>query len=169
MRLILHTTTVVDQIISNLWRALDQPTSAIRPRAPGKLQEAMDSPTATCDSWAHTQILLTRRKASVPTAADMRTARSCSTRQAVLAAMREFPPNPTLLGLLNNYSKKVGPQLLFSLHRVKIPIFVAWFDDLAALCLFSLVCSRAERRRRRTSSIFLIMIRGGFSWQRHGG
>jgi hypothetical protein len=59
-----------------------------------------------------------------------------------------------LLGLLNSYSGQVGPQLLFLLRRMKIPVFVASFDYLAASCLSLLVYSRAGRQRRKASQIF---------------
>jgi hypothetical protein len=73
MRPILHTATVVNQIISNLWRGLDQPTSAIRPRVLGKPQKASDSPIAICNTWAYVQEFFTRRKESMVAAANMHT------------------------------------------------------------------------------------------------
>jgi hypothetical protein len=92
---------------------------------------------------------LTRRKASVLAAADMRIAHSCCTRQAILAAMRDFSPKPNAARPIEQLQQAVGPQLLFLLHRVKIPIFVAWFDDLAASCLFYLFAPVPGRLRRK--------------------
>jgi hypothetical protein len=127
IRLILHTTTVVNQIISNLWRRLDQPTSAIRPRVLGKPQKASDSPTADCNIWAYVQKFLTCRKASTVTAADMRIVRSCSTRQAILAAMREFSPNP-------NTARPI--EQLQQASRSAIAVFVASSEDPHIICRF---------------------------------
>jgi hypothetical protein len=67
-----------------------------------------------------------RRKASIATAADMRIARSCSTRQAMLAAMREFSPNP-------NATRPI--EQLQQASRSAIAVFVASSED-PHLCRF---------------------------------
>jgi hypothetical protein len=80
---------------------------------------------------------------------------TCALRTAVVHVRRywrqceTFPRSPTLFGLLNSYSKQVGPQLLFPLHRVKIPIFVGSFDDLAASCLSLYLFAPVPGRLRR--------------------
>lgn len=59
-RLILHTTAVANQIISNILRGLGprQPISAIRPGTLGEPQRANDSSKVSCESWAHTQKII---------------------------------------------------------------------------------------------------------------
>jgi hypothetical protein len=87
------------------------------------------------------------------TSADMRIARSCGYTSDNIGGNARLSPETQRCSACC-YSERVGPQLLFLLRRMKIPVFVASFDYLAASCLSLLVYSRAGRQRRKASQIF---------------